>query len=367
MKQIIKRSLKFSLKEANTAKKSFLNKLWEDYKQILEHFIDTSWSSKKLPTYADVKSLPFSSKLSKRYMGCALVQAQAILKSCFKKLKKNKQVSKPSITNVSLKLDERFVKIEEGNNSFDYWLAIRNPYEQSWVYFPIKSYDYAEENYKNWKLSKSVELLKQNNKWYVKFIFEKEVELEEKKPKGLDIGYKKLIVTSDGEVIGREMKAIIEKIDKKKQGSKNWKQLKHYLKTEINKWLKQFTNGEFSPILENLKNLKKNKKGVWAKAVNRKFNYWLYSYTLKRIKELCEVAGVQHHIVPAQNTSRICPECRTLDKANRQAERFKCISCGFEADADYVGAVNILHRFLSKVIAEELTVPLPARPLNKCL
>jgi transposase len=85
------------------------------------------------------------------------------------------------------------------------------------------------------------------------------------------------------------------------------------------------------------------------------------------LNKLCEVAGVQHHIVPAQNTSRICPECRTMDKANRQAERFKCISCGFEADADYVGAVNILHRFLSKVIAEELTVPLPARPLNKCL
>jgi putative transposase len=367
MKQVIKRSLKFSLKEANIAKKSFLDKLWEDYKQILEHFIDMGWSSKKLPVYADVKNLPFDSRLSRRYAGCALVQAQAILKSCFKKLKRNKQVSKPEIKNVSLKLDERFVKIEEGNNSFNYWLAIRNPYEQSWIYFPIKSYDYANENYQNWKLCKSVELLKQADNWYVKFIFEKEVQLKEKKPKGLDIGYRKLIVSSDGEVIGKEMKGIIERIDRKKQGSKNWKQLKHYLKTEINRWLKQFINGRFSPVLENLKNLKKNKKGVWAKAINRRFNNWLYAHTLERIKELCEVAGVQWHIVPAHNTSRTCPKCSTLDKANRQAERFKCISCGFEADADYVGAVNVLHRFLSKAIAEELIVPLPARLLNKCL
>jgi len=372
MKQVIKRSLKFSLKEANTVKKSFLNKLWEDYRQILEHFVDLGWNSKKLPVYADVKNLPFNSKLSRRYIGCAMTQAQAILKSCFKKLKRNKQVSKPEIKNTSLKLDERFVKIERSNKSFNYWLAIRDPYEQNWIYFPIKSYDYANENYKNWKLCNSVELLKQADNWYVKFIFEKEVELKEKKPKGLDIGYRKLIVSSDGEVIGKEMKSVIERIDRKKQGSKNWKQLKHYLKTEINRWLKQFINGKFSPILENfilenLKNLKKNKKGMWAKAVNRKFNHWLYSYTLKLIKELCEVAGVQHHIVPPQNTSRTCPKCFTLDKANRQAERFKCISCGFIADADYVGAINVLHRFLSKAIAEELIVPLPARPLSKCL
>jgi putative transposase len=367
LKEIIKRSLKFSLKEANTAKKAFLDKLWKDYKQVLEDFVDTGWSSKKLPVYANLKNLTLSSGLSRRYTGCALVQAQAILKSCFKKLKKNKHVSKPSITNVSLKLDERFVKIEEGNNSFNYWLAVRDPYEQRWIYFPVKSYDYANENYKNWKLCKSVELLKQDNEWYVKLTFEKEVKLKEKEPKGVDIGFRKLIVTSDGEVTGKEIKGIIERIDRKKQGSKNWKQLKHYLKTEINKLLKQFINGKFSPVLENLKNLKKNKKGVWAKAVNRKFNYWLYSYTLKRIKELCEVAGVQWYIVPAQNTSRTCPKCFTLDKANRQAERFKCISCGFEADADYVGAVNILHRFLSKAIAEEPIVPLPARPLNKSL
>jgi len=56
-----------------------------------------------------------------------------------------------------------------------------------------------------------------------------------------------------------------------------------------------------------------------------------------------------------------------LNKLWEDYKQIKCISCGFEADADYVGAVNILHRFLSKVIAEELTVPLPARPLNKCL
>jgi hypothetical protein len=115
MKQVIKRSLKFSLKEANIAKKSFFDKLWKDYRQILEHFVDLGWNSKKLPAYADVKSLPFNSKMSKRYIGCAMVQVQAILKSCFKKLKKRKQVSKPEIKSISLKY---------GKGSFVIWFFV---------------------------------------------------------------------------------------------------------------------------------------------------------------------------------------------------------------------------------------------------
>jgi len=360
MKQTIERSLKFSLKEANKSKKTFLDKLWEDYKKVLGYFIDVGWNEKQLPKYEDVKSMNLDISLSRRYMGCALVQAQAILKPCFRRLRKHKEVSKPSIKKISMRLDRRFVRIEKGNNSFDYWLAVRNPYEQEWIYFPVRSYEYAK-NYQGWKLCKSVELLKQDGEWYVKFIFEKEVELENKSPKGLDIGYRKLITTSDGGVIGKEMREIIEHIDRKEQGSKNWKQLKHYLKTEINRWLKQFIDGSFSPVLEALKNLKKNKKGIWSRNVNRKFNHWLYGYTLKRIKELCEVAGVQYHIVPAYNTSRTCPQCGIVDKLNRRGEIFKCIGCGFTADADYVGAVNILRRFLSMTVPEAPIVPLPVQ------
>jgi IS605 OrfB family transposase len=371
MKKVIKRSLKFSLKEANKSKKGFLDKLWEDYKKVLEYFIDVGWNEKRLPKYEDVKNMDLNTGLSRRYISCALVQAQAILKSCFKRLRKRKEVSKPSIKKISMRLDERFVRIEKSNNSFDYWLAVRNPYEQEWVYFPVKNYEYAK-TYQDWKLSKSVELLKQDGEWYVKFIFEKEVDLEDKPQKGIDIGYRKLITTSDGEVIGAEMKRIIERIDRKEQGSKNWRQLKHYLKTEINRWLKQFIDGSFSPVIEALKNLKKNKKGIWSRDVNRKFNYWLYGYVLRRIKELCEVAGVQYHIVPAYNTSRTCPQCGVVDRLNRCGEIFKCISCGFTADADYVGAVNVLRRFLSTAVPEELIVPLPAKDnfigrINKCL
>jgi len=48
-------------------------------------------------------------------------------------------------------------------------------------------------------------------------------------------------------------------------------------------------------------------------------------------------------LVPPQNTSRRCLQCDHVAAENRRRqERFHCIACGFEANADLVGAINIL-------------------------
>lgn len=47
--------------------------------------------------------------------------------------------------------------------------------------------------------------------------------------------------------------------------------------------------------------------------------------------------------VPPQNTSRTCPCCGHASKDNRQTQaQFECVECGFEENADVVGAINIL-------------------------
>ncbi|VWC37498.1 RNA-guided endonuclease InsQ/TnpB family protein [Burkholderia lata] len=47
--------------------------------------------------------------------------------------------------------------------------------------------------------------------------------------------------------------------------------------------------------------------------------------------------------VPPQNTSRTCLHCGHVSPENRLTqERFACVECGFEANADLVGALNIL-------------------------
>lgn len=55
--------------------------------------------------------------------------------------------------------------------------------------------------------------------------------------------------------------------------------------------------------------------------------------------------------VPPHNTSRTCPFCAHISKDNRLTQaKFLCVDCGYENNADVVGAINILergHRFLA--------------------
>ncbi|HIC7210815.1 RNA-guided endonuclease InsQ/TnpB family protein [Burkholderia stabilis] len=47
--------------------------------------------------------------------------------------------------------------------------------------------------------------------------------------------------------------------------------------------------------------------------------------------------------VPPKNTSRTCPCCGYVSSDNRKTQaRFACVVCGFEENADRVGAINIL-------------------------
>jgi len=49
--------------------------------------------------------------------------------------------------------------------------------------------------------------------------------------------------------------------------------------------------------------------------------------------------------VPARNTSRTCPACGHVSADNRQTQaKFACVDCGYENNADMVGAINVLER-----------------------
>lgn len=47
--------------------------------------------------------------------------------------------------------------------------------------------------------------------------------------------------------------------------------------------------------------------------------------------------------VPPRNTSRTCPKCDHISRDNRKTQAlFKCMGCGYENNADHVGALNVL-------------------------
>ncbi len=58
-----------------------------------------------------------------------------------------------------------------------------------------------------------------------------------------------------------------------------------------------------------------------------------------------ESAGRRLIPVDARDTSRTCPVCGHVAKENRTTQaKFACVSCGFVANADHAGALNVLHR-----------------------
>ena len=71
-------------------------------------------------------------------------------------------------------------------------------------------------------------------------------------------------------------------------------------------------------------------------------------YSLRQTIEwqLLKMGGVVIPVDP-RGTSITCPHCQTRDKRNRPTQAiFKCVneSCGFKANADVVGALNVLRK-----------------------
>ena len=56
-------------------------------------------------------------------------------------------------------------------------------------------------------------------------------------------------------------------------------------------------------------------------------------------------SGVPVILVDPRNTSRTCPACGHVDKANRPSQsKFSCVVCGFAGLADHIAAINIGRR-----------------------
>ncbi|WP_348760065.1 RNA-guided endonuclease InsQ/TnpB family protein [Candidatus Methylocalor cossyra] len=62
--------------------------------------------------------------------------------------------------------------------------------------------------------------------------------------------------------------------------------------------------------------------------------------------------------VPPQNTSRTCPACGHVSADNRQTQaQFVCVECGFEENADVVGAINVLRAGHARFACEVSGIP----------
>lgn len=74
---------------------------------------------------------------------------------------------------------------------------------------------------------------------------------------------------------------------------------------------------------------------------------WAFAQLRGFIGYKAHLSGVPVHAVDPRNTSRTCPQCGCIDKANRKTQAlFLCTSCGFAGPADVIAAGHISRRAL---------------------
>lgn len=90
--------------------------------------------------------------------------------------------------------------------------------------------------------------------------------------------------------------------------------------------------------------------GAKAKAgLNRSILSNNWSRLMKRLKDKMAANGGRLAVVSAAYTSQTCHKCGHVAKENRESQAvFKCVECGYEANADVNAAMNILGRALSE-------------------
>lgn len=232
------------------------------------------------------------------------------------------------------------------------------------LHIPIKVWD--KEQFKHRK--GQVDLILQNGTFFLTVVIdvpsvEKYVT---KSVIGVDLGVKKIAVTSLGDVFSSEQ---LEKKRKqyhdhrqrlqkhgtrsarrriKKSGHKESKFRKN-TNHVISKLIVSKAKGTLSAIaLEELTNI--NKRVTVRKANRSERMSWSFAQLRTFITYKAEQLGVPLIVVPAPYTSQTCSKCRHCEKQNRKNQSdFLCVVCGHAENADFNASKNIANLGLQSI------------------
>ena len=369
------RSSSLTLQFATDKKLNTLDIVFNEYTHVVNLYVDEYAKTKLLPTFTQIKVKTW---LSARLQQCAGKQALEIVKSTRKKdfeirqrrykkvykyfLTRNRQLKflskkmselnlsykiKPRFDGKTINLDTRFWSLKKSENSFDFWVVLSSIGNKIKLCLPLKNHKHNKK-FNDWKRLSSCRLLRNNGKFKIELIYEKETPViqKEKKELAIDAGINCLLSCSDGQQIGLELKQLIKELNNKQQKSKAYdrklSQIHNYIRWCVN----QLDFSSLSDlILEKLKYIQIGTKGRVNKTTIKLLKNWNLGLLHSAIEQKCEENCVRLHYVNPKYTSRTCPMCGHIDKRNREGTVFKCVNCGFEDNADINAAKNILNRF----------------------
>ncbi|MBC3871479.1 RNA-guided endonuclease InsQ/TnpB family protein [Undibacterium oligocarboniphilum] len=215
-------------------------------------------------------------------------------------------------------------------------------------------------------------------KWFVSIQTEREVDqpLPQGEAVGIDMGIARFATLSDGSYLDplnsfkkhqQRLARYQRAMSRKVKFSNNWKKAKtnvQRIHTRIANARKDFLHKASCQISQNhamiaiedlrIRNMSKSARGnseQHGKMVKQKsgLNRSILDQGWFEFRRQLEYKSAWNGgfvvAVPPQYTSQTCPCCGHVSKDNRQTQaRFECVDCGFEENADLVGAINILAR-----------------------
>jgi transposase len=320
-------------------------------------------------SYFDYKKIKIKTNLSARALSSMTSQAMGIVSASVKKqskrlyqleqLKKEYEKNnnaiiklenkikksipqKPKVDKMPIELSSKCATlIEKKDGEFNYFLRIQSIGEKyGKILIPIRSHKHSNQLKQKGKLLGSF-LISENS-----VDFRWELNIPKKKNKGAIVGGdtgKNTILTLSNklstdlvkDIHGHTLSSIINKMSRKKKGSKGFNKARKHRLNFINWSIKQIDLLNIKEIrLENVTNV------FYKNSYSRKMSHWTNSDIEKAIEKKCEQEGV---LLVYQNSiyrSQRCSQCGLVRKANRCGKLYKCKGCGTHLDSDLNGAKN---------------------------
>lgn len=185
---------------------------------------------------------------------------------------------------------------------------------------------------------------------------------------GVDLGIVQFATLSNGEVIAnpkflskslpklkvlqrklsRQVKGSNERTKTKKKLAKLHKKISNQRKDFLHKVSTDLVTKYSTIVIEDL-NVSKMNSSVSSRLNRSISDVGFYNFRLflqYKSKERCQ----ELIIVNPAYTSQTCSSCGNIDKKSRKTQsKFKCVSCGFEINADLNASINILSRGTTQV------------------
>jgi len=358
------RSSKVTLKFANVGKRDKLNAFITEYQRVTQDFVNLLWEE------TDVKPLvskEFTSQvktwLSARAVQCSAKQASGIVRGtrvkqsrrlyqinrfkssgCFKKARAlqkiydKAKVSRPDLKTLECELDERFVKIRQSGNSYE-WVELSSLGNKLKLAIPFKKHEHFNRLSALGEIKVGVRLGRNS----ITFAFDipDTTKRLEGKALGIDIGQSTTLSCSDGQTLnacphGHTYDSICKKLARKKKGSKSFERAVAHRSNYL-KYLVKRLNLDGVKIVnrENIRGLRKFSR------VSRRMAHWNYAELVSVLDNELEKRGVLVNRLNPAFTSQRCSACGWTRKRNRKGKLFKCEKCSYEHDADLNAAQNL--------------------------